>query len=56
MLKLIALGTLGYVAYRYVQRANQVDSGESMPRVAGGPLSSYATVQSDPDSPPPGPA
>ncbi|MEJ5976685.1 hypothetical protein WG901_08570 [Novosphingobium sp. PS1R-30] len=51
MLKIIALGTLGYIAYRVF---NQETAQPGAVRLAGGPLSSKATVQSSPDVPPPG--
>ena len=49
LLKLAALGTLGYTAYKYVERRRPA------PRVAlaGGPLSGKALLQADPDQPPP---
>lgn len=53
MLKLIAIGTLGYVAYRYIQRADRVAPANEGLRLAGGPLSSEATLQPTPDAPPP---
>jgi hypothetical protein len=53
MLKIIALGTLGYIAYRYIQRADQTGTARQAPRLAGGPLSRRATVQPIPDALPP---
>ena len=50
MLKLALLGTLGYAAYRYVQK-RQVDSAPKLLPVAGGPLSSDARVQPTPAAP-----
>ncbi len=54
MIKLLALGALGYVGYRFLQdvtfaQANPV-IGQSP--VAGGPLSENASVQQDPSQPP----
>lgn len=48
LLKLAALGTLGYVAYRFI------DQSRNAPRVdlAGGPLSNKARLQTNPDEPP----
>ena len=48
LLKLAALGTLGYVAYRFI------DQRKNTPRIdlAGGPLSGKARLQSNPDEPP----
>ncbi len=48
LLKLAALGTLGYVAYRFI------DGSKHRPRIelAGGPLSDRATIQTNPDEPP----
>jgi hypothetical protein len=48
MIKLAVLATLGYAGYRYFQSSR----GAPQVRVAGGPLSSYATVQHSPDQPP----
>lgn len=48
LLKLAALGTLGFVAYRYVQRTKV----PPRPAVAGGPLSNKAALQKNPDEPP----
>ena len=49
LLKLAALGALGFVGYRYAQKSGRVPG----PRLAGGPLSQYATVQHTADEPPP---
>jgi hypothetical protein len=48
MIKLAVLAALGYAGYRYFQ------SSRSAPqvRLAGGPLSPYATLQHDADEPP----
>ncbi|MEJ5978475.1 hypothetical protein WG901_17615 [Novosphingobium sp. PS1R-30] len=46
MLKLLTLGALGYAAYRYIEQ-RKVGAGEV--RLAGGPLSKRAAVQSSPD-------
>ena len=45
MLKLIALGTLSYLAARFVGRANQSAQARRDIRLAGGPLSSSARLQ-----------
>lgn len=54
MLKLFALGVLGYLGYRFVQEQGSAAGGPlpAASPVAGGPLSAHATVQSDPDRPP----
>ncbi|VWX52769.1 hypothetical protein [Novosphingobium sp. 9U] len=53
LVKLAALGALGYAGYRYLQK-NQATQGGNAGQVAlaGGPLSSQARIQSDPDTPP----
>jgi hypothetical protein len=51
VIKLIALGVLGYAAYRYVQAQGSRER-EGSPAVAGGPLSDHAAVQSRADVPP----
>jgi len=50
MIKLAALGAIGYAAYRYLQKS-QAGSSRNAPEIAlaGGPLSSHATLQHDPD-------
>ncbi|MET0179439.1 MAG: hypothetical protein ABW194_03010 [Novosphingobium sp.] len=48
MIKLAVLAALGYAGYRYLQSSR----GAPPVRVAGGPLSPYATVQHNPDEPP----
>lgn len=53
MLKLIAFGTLGYAAFRFIKSGKPTTINNEAPRLAGGPLSSRATVQSTPDAPPP---
>ncbi len=53
MLKLIAFGTLGYAALRFLKAGKRPTIHNDAPRLAGGPLSSRATVQSTPDAPPP---
>lgn len=55
IIKLAALGALGYAGYRYLQKSDSQPAQRSTPPVtlAGGPLSSQATVQTDPDVPPP---
>jgi uncharacterized membrane protein YebE (DUF533 family) len=56
MLRLAALGALGYAGYRYFQK-NRATGGAANrstmadgPRLAGGPLSGQATVQHSADS------
>ena len=49
MLRLLALGALGYAAYRYF---GQQQTGASEVRLAGGPLSDRAVLQQSPDQPP----
>jgi hypothetical protein len=57
MLKLAVLGALGYAGYKYYQKnlsgGHRVDQSYSGPLVAGGPLSDRATIQKDPNIPPP---
>lgn len=48
MLKILALGALGYVAYRYF---DQQKTRPSDIRLAGGPLSDRAVLQHSPDHP-----
>ncbi|HEX6960466.1 MAG TPA: hypothetical protein VF175_01255 [Lacipirellula sp.] len=52
LLKLAALGAIGYAGYRYYEK-NKDSFGsprrKSEPALAGGPLSSEAHVQSSPD-------
>ena len=58
LLRLLALGTLGYVAYRYLEKNGQLTveavSPDATPGIplAGGPLSSQATLQHSADEPP----
>jgi hypothetical protein len=54
MVKLLALGLLGYAAYRYVQArggrtADRIDGSLPQPAVAGGPLSEQAVLQRSPE-------
>ena len=49
MLRILALGALGYMAYRYF---GQHQTGPSEVRLAGGPLSDQAVLQRSPDQPP----
>ncbi len=52
MIKILAIGALGYAAFRYVQwRAPSADGIDNV-RVAGGGLSRHASIQGDPDVPP----
>jgi uncharacterized membrane protein YebE (DUF533 family) len=55
LLKLAALGALGYAGYKYYGKnqggstlPRRIDEG---PRLAGGPLSSEARLQHTPDAP-----
>lgn len=52
MIKLAALGALGYAGYKYYQkntaRSDNRDVNTSQNAVAGGPLSDKATVQPAP--------
>jgi hypothetical protein len=50
MIKLAVFGAIGYAAYRYLQKS-QAASSRNAPEIAlaGGPLSSHATLQHDPD-------
>lgn len=55
LLKLAALGALGYAGYKYYGK-NQGGSTaprrtDDAPRLAGGPLSSEARLQHTPDAP-----
>lgn len=53
LIKLAALGALGYAGYRYFtsQQGTPRRSTPGDNLVAGGPLSSSATVQHSPDAP-----
>jgi uncharacterized membrane protein YebE (DUF533 family) len=53
LIKLAALGALGYAGYRYFtsQQGTPQPAGAGDNLVAGGPLSSSATVQHSPDAP-----
>ena len=57
MLKLVALGALGYAGYKYYQKnvsgGHVADRSNSRPSLAGGPLSDRASIQKDPNIPPP---
>lgn len=48
LLKLAALGTLGFAAYKYVERHRR----EPRAALARGPLSPKAGLQANPDQPP----
>lgn len=52
MLKLVVLGALGYLGYKYLgsKRTDKSFGRESV--VAGGPLSANAVLQSNSDLPP----
>jgi hypothetical protein len=56
LIKLVALGTLGYVGYKFLQSAGRGTTGDGTSasdlRLAGGPLSGQASVQPTPDAPP----
>lgn len=52
MLKLAALGALGYAGYKYFQKTRSDTDGRVRERaVAGGPLSPQATLQPTPIPP-----
>ncbi|MEW9855268.1 hypothetical protein [Novosphingobium sp. M1R2S20] len=54
LIKLAAIGTLGYVGYRYLrERSDKQDNAPERVALAGGPLSPQATVQHNPDDIPP---
>ena len=48
LLKLAAIGALGYAGYQYLQK----NSGAPQVRVAGGPISRHASLQHTADVPP----
>ena len=54
LMKLAIFGGLGYAGYRYFQKMQGEQQTPQTPQVAlaGGPLSSAATIQSNPDIPP----
>ena len=60
LIKLAALGGLGYAAYRYFGSQRTGGSGSTSSAaperisVAGGPLSDRASIQHSPDEPPTG--
>jgi uncharacterized membrane protein YebE (DUF533 family) len=53
LLKLAALGAIGYAGYKYYEKNKDSfrmgSSKRSQPALAGGPLSSQAHVQDSPD-------
>ena len=51
LVKLVALGSAGYVAYKIYDNAKQARERQLQTSVAGGPLSEHATLA---HSPPPG--
>ena len=57
MIKLAALGALGYAGYRYLQKSRARGgvgsrrTGADSPRLAGGPLSGQATLAHSADAP-----
>ena len=58
LLRLIALGALGYAGYKYLAKDSETSapatsSGHPDIGLAGGPLSSQATLQHTADDPPP---
>jgi hypothetical protein len=55
IVKLIAIGALGYAGYRYFTARLPKTDGVQDIRLAGGPLSSAATVQHSADLPPQSP-
>lgn len=50
LLKLAALGAVGYAGYKYLKAKTPERSAPDL-RLAGGPLSSEASVQHTPDYP-----
>ena len=50
LLKLAALGAVGYAGYKYLKAKTPERSAPDL-RLAGGPLSSEASVQRTPDYP-----
>jgi hypothetical protein len=52
MLRLIVLGALGYLGYKYLGSTRAAMPGARETAVAGGPLSEHAALQADPDQPP----
>jgi hypothetical protein len=54
VLRLLGLGLLGYIGYRFVrdQQSTSLRPAGSANAVAGGPLGEHASLQSDPDVPP----
>lgn len=52
MLRLAILGTLGYLGYKYLGSDQTQKRAERQPAIAGGPLSSQARLQGNPDQPP----
>ena len=53
LVKLAVYGALGYAGYRYLTKTQAVQRHDTPNlALAGGPLSSQATIQSDPDVPP----
>ena len=54
LIKLAALGAIGYVAYKYIAARSDAsgNAGASEVRLAGGPLSDQASVQHTADAPP----
>jgi hypothetical protein len=59
LIKLAALGTLGYVSYKALQSARKSQTSQAGHsadlRLAGGPLSNAATVQHSAEAPSPQP-
>ena len=58
MLKLIALGALGYAGYRYYEKSRSGSSSaanrhnaSARPQLAGGPLSENASLRHSADAP-----
>jgi uncharacterized membrane protein YebE (DUF533 family) len=57
IIRLAALGALGYAAYKYLEKSAALQADRSTPpapdiAIAGGPLSNLATVQHSADEPP----
>jgi hypothetical protein len=52
--KLVVIGALGYLGYKVLRSdpgANGIEFSPADLRIAGGPLSSAATLQQSPDAP-----
>ncbi|MET1756861.1 hypothetical protein ABVV53_15550 [Novosphingobium sp. RD2P27] len=49
LIRLAALGALGYVGYRYLRERPEQNENRGDVALAGGPLSEQATIQDSPD-------